>query len=260
MNGREVFLEGMWKKVTEKEQTLRAAERLLEETVKPDFAGFLRSMFWGIGFRQLYAGMASVISIAFVITILTAYLIWQVVLQMGESVYTAAFFSAPLLYVGMFALFWLKEQGSGCYELQMSCKYTFCHVLAARMLGECLTGFVFNGVYAAALALQCRADGIRLFAISFSSLMLFALLAAAGILWGRQIKGAVCICSLWLLANMAFFLSVPAAYGKLLEELPVFLFIGIGLSGMCIYIKQLIFMTAPTFRKEYANAANTKCY
>lgn len=258
MNDREAFLEGMWKKVAEREQTFRAAGCLLEETAKPDFAGFLRNMFVEIGIRQLYAGMAGVISIAFVIAILAAYLLLQIMLQIGENVYTAAFFSAPLLYVGIFTLFWLREQGSGCYELQMSCKYTFCHVLAARMLGECLTGFAFNGVYAAVLALHCKADGMRLFAVSFSSLMLFAMFAAAGILWGRQIRGMACICTFWLLANAAFLLSVPAAYGRLLEELPVFLFIGVGLSGMCVYIKQLISMTAPAFRKEYTNAANTK--
>ena len=260
MSDREAFLEGMWKKAAEKEQTLRVAECLLEETAKPDFADLLKNMLVGIGFRQLYAGMAGVISIAFVITILTAYLLLKVVLQMGESVYVAAFFSAPILYAGIFTLSWIKERGSGCYELQMSCKYTFCHVLSAWMLGECLTGFVFNGVYAAALALHCKADGIRLFAVSFSSLMLFALLAAAGILRGRQVRGAVYSGAVWLLINMVFLLSVPAVYGKLLEELPVFLFIGVGLSGMCVYIKQLILMTGPAFRKEYANAANTKRY
>lgn len=260
MNGREAFLEGMWKKAAEKEQMRRAAECLLEETAKPDFTGFLRNMFVGIGFRQLYAGMAGVISIAFVITILTAYLLLQVMLQMGESVYTAAFLSAPLLYAGIFSLSWLKEKGSGCYELQMSYKYTFWHVMAARMLGECLTGLVFDGVYAAVLALGYRADGIRLFAVSFSSLMLFALLAAAGILWGRRIGGMVCVCTGWFLANAAFLLFVPSVYGKLLEELPVLLFMGVGLSGMCVYVRQLISMTAPAFRKEYANAANTKRY
>ncbi|MBD5479396.1 MAG: hypothetical protein HDR14_08920 [Lachnospiraceae bacterium] len=261
MSGREEeFLAGVWKKAEEKEQAARAAKVLLSETAKPDFAGFMKDTFVNIGVKQLYAGMADVISIAFVITVLFVYLLVQVMLNKGESIYAAAFCSAPLLYAGIFALTWMKERGSGCYELQMSCKYTFFHVLAARMLGECFLGFVFNGMYAFALALRYQVDGIRLFAVSFSSLMLFSLLFAAGLLWGRGIRSALCCCGGWFLINFLFLFFIPAIYGRLLQELPVLLFIGVGVCGMCLHIRQLMSITAPSFRKEYTNAANTRCY
>ena len=261
MRGREEeFLEGVWKKAAEKEQMLRAAEVLLSETAAPDFAGFMKDAFVNIGVKQLYAGMAGIISIAFVITVLSAYLLLQVMLDKGESIYAAAFCSAPFLYAGVFVLSWIKERGSGCYELQMSCKYTFFHVLAARMLGECFLGFVFNGMYATALALRYRADGIRLFAVSFSSLMLFSLLFATGLLWGRGIRKALYCCGGWFLANLLFLLFAPDFYGRLLQELPVLLFIGTGVCGICLHMRQLVSITALTFRKEYTNAANTRCY
>ena len=169
MSGREEeFMAGVWEKAEEKEQAVRAAKMLLSETAKPDFAGFMKDTFVNIGVKQLYAGMADVISIAFVISVLSVYLLVQVMLDKGESIYAAAFCSAPLLYAGIFALSLMKERGSSSYELQMSFKYTFFHVLAARMLGECFLGFVFNGMYAFALALRYQVDGIRLFAVSLS--------------------------------------------------------------------------------------------
>lgn len=259
MSGREEeFLAGVWDKAAQKEQALRAAKVMLSETAEPDFAGFIRNTFVNIGVKQLYTGMAGVISIAFVITVLSAYLLLQIMLDKGESIYAAVFCSAPFLYAGIFVLSWMKERGSGCYELQMSYKYTFFHVLAARMLGECLLGFIFNGMYAFALALRYRADGIRLFAVSFSSLMLFSLLFAAGLLWGRGIRRALCCCAGWLLANLFSLLFVPEIYRRLLQELPVFLFIGMGVCGMCLHVRQLMRLTAPFFRKEYTNAANTR--
>lgn len=136
MSGREEFLAGVWEKAAQKEQTLRAAKVMLSETAEPDFAGFIRNMFVNIGVKQLYTGMGGIISIAFVMTVLSAYLLLQIILDKGESIYAAAFCSAPFLYAGIFVLSWLQERGSGSYELQMSCKYTFFHVLAARMLGN----------------------------------------------------------------------------------------------------------------------------
>ncbi len=254
------LLEGIFKRAEEKEKILCAAERLLSETSEPDFAGFIKSVFAGIGLKQMYVGMAGIIGVSFAAAVLLAYLVLQVMLQLGEGVYAAAFFSAPLLYASIFLLSWLKERESGSFELLMSCKYTFFHVLAARMLGECLMGFVFNGVYVFALAVRFRADGIRLFAVSFSSLMVFSLLFAGGLLLGRGIRGAAAGCALWFLANLVVLFALPSVYGRLLRGLPVLLFIAVGICGVCVHVRQLMSLTAPTFRKEYANAANTRRY
>ncbi len=254
------LLESIFHKAEEKERIACAAERLLSETLEPDFAGFIRSIFTGIGLKQLYAGMAGIITISFAAAVLLAYLILHVMLYMGEGVYAAAFFSAPLLYVGIFLLSWMKERESGSFELQMSCKYTFFHVLAARMFGECFMGFLFNGIYVLALALRYKADGIRLFAVSFSSLMVFSLLFAGGLLLGRKIRGAAGGCAIWFLANLAILLVQPAAYGRLLQGMPVFLFIATGICGICLHVRQLMTLTAPKFRKEYTNVTNTRCY
>lgn len=254
------LLESIFKRAEEKEKILCVAEQLLSETSEPDFTGFIKSVFVGIGLKQLYAGMAGIISVSFAAAALLAYLVLHIMLHIGEGVYAAAFFSAPLLYVGIFLLSWLKERESGSFELQMSCKYTFFHVLAARMLGECLLGFVFNGVYALALALRYKADGIRLIAVSFSSLMVFSLLFAGGLLLGRKIRGAAGGCAIWFLANLGILFTYPTVYGRFLQGLPVFLFIAMGICGIFLHVRQLMSLTAPKFRKEYANAANTRCH
>lgn len=262
------FLEKMWAKVAAKEESEKLAEEIVrgeESTLRIAAPGnrkrlsmftFLRDMFLGMGIRQVYAGMTDVICISFTITFCLLYLLMQSTRDFNVSMDMVVFAGSPLLYGCIFLLFWMKDAQSDVYGLQMSCKYTFFHILAARMFAASLLGMGCNGLYVLVLILRYQADGLRLVAISFSSLTCFSVLLLAGIEKGRHFGWAVAVCVGWVSVNLIAFFNFTYAYKDLLGRIPVYLFLVVGAAGTMFYLWQLLFMTTLKFRKEYSDASN----
>lgn len=269
------FLAGMWAKAETKEENVKLAEKIIrEKDMSAEFAEnikgsgniektghtvtavFFLEMIRGIGIRQVYAGMADVLCIAFAGTGFLLYLLMRCVTGLGVSMDIAVFCGSPLLYGCIFLLFWIKDKQNAIYGLQMSFKYTFFHVLAVRMLAASLLGMCWNGLYVAVLILRYRVDGLRLLAISFSSLACFSVLLMAGMEKGRHFRWAAAVCVGWVAVNLTALYNFAGIYGELLGRIPVYLFLGAGAAGMLFYFRQLLFMTTLTFRKEYSDASN----
>ena len=282
------FLEKMWSKAEVREESEKLAEAILSreksmllirneepsnvpvkhgvfrakasnktDSAEPlSMTAFLKDMFRGIGIGQVYAGMADVLCISFAVTVCLLYLLTQGARSQGVSMDMAVFSGSPLLYGCIFLLFWMKDAQSDVYGLQMSCKYTFFHVLAARMLAASLLGMGCNGLYVLVLILRYQADGLRLGAISFSALACFSVLLMTGIEKGRHFGWAAAVCVGWVSVNLAAFFNFTYAYGELLGRIPVYLFLAVGAGAAILYFRQLLFMTTLTFRKEYTDASN----
>lgn len=240
--------------VRRREAARRAAP--LESGRCPGMAVFFRDMFRGIGIRQIYGGMADVLCISAAVTGLLLYLLTQSVGGLGISADAAVFCGSPLLYGCIFLLFWMKDAQSDVYGLEMSCKYTFFHLLAARMFAASLLGMGCNGLYVLVLILRYRADGLRLAAVSFSALACFSLLLTAGLEKGKRFGWAAAVCGGWVTVNLTAFFRFPNGYGALLERIPAYLFLAGGAAGTALYLRQLLLMTTLKFRKEYSDAAN----
>lgn len=263
MNGQEKrFMEGVWEKVQEKEKEERLAEAMLRKASEPPSKGRAASvenmgnLIWEIAFRQVCEGMADVLFISFVITVTVMYLLIRCVAELGISMDIAVFGASPILYACIFLLFWARDAQSGLYGLQMSYRYTFFHILAARMLAASLLGMCFNGMYVLVFFLRYEADVLRLMAVSFSSLTFFSVLLMAGIERGRQFRWAVAVCVGWAAVNAAALSCCPQGYGEALRRIPAGLLLGAGAAGLCVYLRQLLYMTTWKFRKEYSDAAN----
>lgn len=263
MNGQEKrFMEGVWEKVREKEKEEKLAEAMLRKISGPSArgravsAGNMGNLLRGIVFRQVCEGMADVLFISFVIAVTVLYLLIRCVAELGISADIAVFGAAPILYACIFLLFWARDAQSGIYGLQMSYRYTFFHVLAARMLAASLLGMCFNGVYVLVFFLRYEADALRLMAVSFSSLTVFSVLLMAGIVRGRHVRWAVAVCAGWAAVNAAALSCWPQGYGEALRRIPAGLLLGAGAAALCVYLRQLLYMTTLKFRKEYSDAAN----
>lgn len=260
------FLEKMWEKAAAKQEIEKLAEAVVRGEEKraalrkkgerAGMAGFLRDIFRGIGIRQIYAGMADVLCISFTVTICLLCLLMQSIGVLGIRAEAAAFVGSPLLYGCIFLLFWMKDAQSDVYGLQMSCKYTFFHLLAARMFAASLLGMGCNGLYVLVLFLRYQADGLRLAAISFSALTCFSLLLTVGLEKGRRFGWAAAACGGWAAVNLAVFFQFPEGYGALLQRIPAYLFLAVGAAGTALYLRQLVFITTLKFRKEYSDAAD----
>ena len=115
-------------------------------------------------------------------------------------------------------------------------------------------GLGVNGIYALLLALSCPVDGIRIFALSFTSLMLFSLILLAGILKGGSIYVGMAWCGAWIVLQTVGALFFNEIYYRLLSAVPVYVLIGSGLAALMIYMRELSRFFGIGFRKEFMDA------
>lgn len=250
------FLNGMWKRAEEKEQNLSLARELMLHSDNGKRKSFLWDIWSGLGIRTLYAGMTDILAVAFTAAVLLLYLAFKLVLTGTATAYSAAFTTAPVIYASIFYLSLVKEQQNGTYEQQMSYKYTFFHLLAARMFTNSMLGMFFNLCYTLILIIRYSADALRILSLSFASLMLFSLLLAAGIEHGRRIGWGVFLSAFWIILNLLLFSTLHTWYQMILEQVPVILLLITGVAAALIYSSQVMSITRLSFRKEHANAAN----
>ncbi len=180
------FLDAMWKKAEEKEQNMRLAEELTKTPLNKGVNSFLWDLFQGIGLGQLYAGMGDILSVSFCIAAAFMYIGLRIVGAGLASACSIVFTAAPVLYASVFYLSLVKERQNQTYEQLMSYKYTFLHLMTARMFSNSLIGIGLNLIYAAVLSVRYSADFLRLAATAFASLMIFSLLLAMGIEQGEE--------------------------------------------------------------------------
>lgn len=250
------FLNGMWKKAEEKEQNLYLAQEL---TIHPDIkkpTSFLWDIWTGLGIRTLYAGMTDILAVAFTAAVLLLYMGFKLVHSGAATAYTAVFTTAPVIYAAVFYLSLVKEQQNRTYEQQMSCKYTFFHLLAARMFANSMLGMVFNLCYTVILIIRYSADALRMLSLSFASLMLFSLFLSAGIERGQRMVWGVLLSAGWIVLNMLMFSAASTWYQQMLEGIPVILLLLTGGAAACIYLKQIMDITKLPFRTAFSNAAS----
>lgn len=250
------FLNGMWKKAQQKEQNLCLAQELTKypDTKKP--TSFLWDIWTGLGLRTLYAGMTDILAVAFTVAVLLLYMGFKLVHSGSATAYTAVFTTAPVIYAAVFYLSLVKEQQNRTYEQQMSYKYTFFHLLAARMFANSMLGIVFNLCYTIILIIRYSADTLRMLSLSFASLMLFSLLLSAGIERGQKMVWGVSLSAGWIVSNMLLFSAAPNWYQQILEGIPVIFLLLTGGFAACIYLKQIMNITELPFRTAFTNAAS----
>lgn len=251
----EQFLQDIFDKTEEKEKNFRLAGVLQRET--PPEQDFF-SLLWGIlrqaGVRGLFTQMGDVIFLSFVVTILCFWGIYVALGQDTEQLPGAVFVSAPILYGMVFVLSWLKEVQNGTFYIQMSYRNTFFHILAVRMFGSSLIGLLVNGVYAAFLALCCDVDGIRIFAVSFTSLMFFSAILLAGLRKGGRVWKGLAAGGAWMGLQLAASALMKSWYQRLLAAVPLYVLLAAGIVILIIYLRELGQISGVRFRKEFADA------
>lgn len=251
------FLREIFQKAEEKERAAKLAKALLQETEQPSgFPEFFIEAVRQLGLRGVCGGMADVLVLAFAVTVLCFGFLFRLRGGDDRMLLSAVFISAPLLYAAIFLFSWLKEKQNGTYGLSQSFKFTFFHMLALRMFTGSLLGIFVNGVYALFLALRFEAEGLRVFAVSFTSLMLFSLILLVGIIKGRSIKKGLLAGGVWTAANMAASVMLMPLYAEALSKLPLYVLFAVGVVSFGCYVRKLTCLTEISFRKEYADAEN----
>lgn len=251
----EQFLQDIFDKTEEKEKNLRLAKALQKEMPpEPDFFMLLWKLLRQAGVRGLFTELVDVIVLSFTVTILCFWGIYAALGQNADQLPGAVFVSAPILYGMVFLLSWLKEVQNGTFYIQMSYRNTFFHILAVRMFGSSLIGLLVNAVYAVFLALRCEADGIRIFAVSFTSLMLFSVILLTGLRKGGSVWKGMSAGGVWMGLQIAASALMKSWYQRMLAAVPLYVLFAAGIVILVIYLRELGQISGVRFRKEFADA------
>lgn len=254
MKQEEEYLRRLLERAEEKERSFQTAGVLMEREPSPDFFLVFENIFRRAGISGLLTGMGDVLCLAFTVTVLCFFGVWVFLGQDREQLSAAVFISAPVLYAGLFGFSWLKEVQNRTYQLQMSFRWTFFDILAVRMFLNSLLGIAVNGIYAVVLAFRCAADGIRVFAMSFTSLMLFSLILMLGITKGKKVLKGVAAGGGWMLLHAVLAAVDGERYRRILDTVPFWVLAAAGTAALVFYLRELGSLLSVRFRKEYTDA------
>lgn len=247
------YFEKVLEQAKEKEKNMKTARILLEQEPMPDLFQMICYMVKRAGISGVLTGTGDVLCLAFAVTILCFWGIWLLLGQEKEQLSAAVFISAPVLYAGIFCFSWVKEVQNRTYQLYMSFRWTFFDFLAVRMFLNSLLGIGVNGVYAAILAFRCEADGIRLFALSFTSLMLFSMILIMGITRRKYILNGIAAGGSWMLVHGVLAILCGERYRQFLDAVPFWVLAVVGTAAAGTYLRELGQLLGVRFRKEYAD-------
>lgn len=178
----------LWERIEAAEQRKTEAGSVLKAVKKKnktDFPSFFHDMLFGLGLRNIFYGIHDVVAITGFAAAVLLLLLAQggnALISLDGSAYACALALSPAIYIGFFALTFIKEKSEGSYEVKMTCRYTALHLCAFRMFicgGAC---FLINTAAAAIVSSNAELDFLKLLAVSFFSLFMFALITIISLL------------------------------------------------------------------------------
>lgn len=253
MDDERKWIEAIWQKIEEREKETRIL-RGLERKKESNLFVIAKEFLLGMGISGLLAGMADVMAVSMVIA---SCVFAGIYLALGfdpQVVTSMVFIFSPTLYTSIFCLSYMKEIQTNTFSVQMSCRYTFFHVLIFRMLLNSGLAVVFNLFYIFTLNSQFDLNLLKALALSFTSLMLFSVILLKILGGQNRILGFACVNLAWFGGNLIAFNGIKETYMRLLDQIPL------NVAGLAIlvcvvfYVRELKKMIRSDYRRRYLNA------
>ena len=253
MNDEKRFIEGVWRKIEERERDLKirnGLERKNEDNMLLVAKEFLGRM----GINGLFCGITDVIAVSLALSIcivvgIYLYLGWD-----PQYIYSMVFTFAPTLYTSIFCLSYVKETQINTINVQMSCRYTFFHVLVFRMVLNSGLAMVFNLIYICTLNLWFEMNPVKALALSFSSLMLFSVMLLQSLRRKNKFLGFAAINIVWFGVNLLAFNGVRDFYIHLIGQIPFSVLILATFLFGIFYCRELKKIISMNYKRRYINA------
>ena len=247
------FIEGIWKRIEERERSLEilsGLERKDESNMLLAAKEFLGEM----GIRRLFCGIADVIAVSMVISICVFVGIYAYLGFDPQYVYSMVFIFSPTLYASIFCLSFVKETQTNTINVQISCRYTFFHVLIFRMFLNSGLAIVFNLVYICTLNSHFDMNPVKALALSFSSLMLFSVMLLKSLECRNKILGFAGMNTVWFGTNILTFHEIKALYMRFIDQIPVSVLIFAAFLFGAFYYRELKKTISVNYKRRYLNA------
>lgn len=253
MKDEQKFMKGVWNKVEERErdiEILNALERKNESNMLTIAKEFISVT----GVKGLLNGIADVVAVSMVITICFFIGIYMYLGFGVQNVYSMVFIFSPILYASIFLLSYIKEVQTNTIYIQMSCRYTFFHVLVFRMLLNSGLSVLFNLVYIVTLNSMFHINVIKALALSFSSLMFFSVLLLKSLRYRNKLFGFSFVAAVWFGLNLLSFYGIRELYIHFIAQIPISILVFTTVIFMALYGKELRNMMKASYRRRYLYA------
>lgn len=254
MSDEKRFIEGIWKKIEERERDLKILDGL-EQKNENNMLLVAKEFLGRMGIKGLFCGITDVIAVSLVLSICIVvgiyfYLGWE-----PQYIYSMVFTLAPTLYTSIFCLSYVKETQINTINVQMSCRYTFFHVLVFRMVLNSGLAMVFNLIYICTLNLWFEMNPVKALALSFSSLMLFSVMLLQSLRRKNKLLGFAEINIVWFGVNLLAFNGVRDFYIRFIDQIPFSVLIFAAFLFGAFYYKELKKILSMNYkRRRYINA------
>lgn len=235
MNNQE-YLSDMWKKIEEKERAGQIIDYIDTLPKKINLKKFIFFLFREIGILNLFRNMRDIILISYAVTFLVMYGSTQYVSGRAEEIYGLAFLISPILYGCIFTLSCLKEKQRNTLAIQMSCKYTFWHIITLRMAAISILSLAINYIYVWGLASIYPVSFSRLLVLTFTAQVLFAAMMAGTLFITGRFTGILAVPGIWYLLNGILYNGIRGLYIRFLEGTSLLIFCFISMSALILYI------------------------
>lgn len=253
MSDEKKFIDGIWKRIEEKERDIKilnGLERKKESNLLPIAKEFLGRM----GIKGLFYGIADVITVSMVISICIFVGVYIYLGFDSQYVYSMIFIFSPTLYASIFCLSYVKETQINTINVQMSCRYTFFHVLIFRMFLNSGLAILFNMIYICTLDRRFDMNPVKALALSFSSLMLFSVMLVKSLGSRNKFLGFVWVSAVWFGTNIFIFHGSKDLYMRFIEQIPMSVLVIATFLFGCFYYKELKKIISVSHKRRYINA------
>ena len=253
MNDEKRFIEGIWKKIEERERDLKILDGL-EQRNENNMLLVAKEFLGRMGIRGLFCGITDVVAVSLVISVCIVvgiffYLGWE-----PQYIYSMVFTFAPTLYTSIFCLSYVKETQINTINVQMSCRYTFFHVLVFRMVLNSGLAMVFNLIYICTLNHWFDINPVKALALSFSSLMLFSVMLLQSLRRINKLLGFAEINIVWFGVNLLAFNTVRDFYIRIIDQIPFSVLILAAFLFSAFYYRELKKLININYKRRYINA------
>lgn len=253
MSDEKKLIDGVWKRIEEKERDLKILNGL-ERKKKSNLLPMSKEFFRRVGIKGLFYGIADVIAVSMVISICIFVGVYIYLGFDSQYVYSMIFIFSPTLYASIFCLSYVKETQINTINVQMSCRYTFFHVLIFRMFLNSGLSILFNLIYICTLDRRFDLNPVKALALSFSSLMLFSVMLAKSLGSRNKILGFILVSAVWFGTNILIFHGSKDLYMRFIDQIPLSVLVIATFLFGCFYYKELKKIISVSHKRRYINA------
>lgn len=207
---------------------------------------FLRNMMENLGFGVIFHGALPgiLLSVLASATYVLMVILYADGLSEARSHYSLLFLFSPMLFIGLILSTEATErlEGSGMYELKMTCRYTVRQITAFRLLSFSLVGAVFAviGGYSYHAATE-TGYLLQLVSLSLSSVFLCTLLIIC-IMRHFKVGWWVGAC-IWTAVGLLPMAINRQGWEELLAHLPSTLTIGVAVAAFTLFLREIKIIT-----------------